>query len=733
MALPQGKSIALANSATVEALRAKLALIGGVAGSFTSALPTGTISTDRVYQYAGADNTTIGGIAWRNGDSALYNGATWTRIPFQALTNYATKIDVDRRSAIKFRDEIKIGYYYDYSILRESAAANFSYILLTVKKGDVVKNELFEPEKQHHTGNNVNYNLNGVSITSTVIEGLVTIPSDGLLEIRIYSQAVGDFPNNDNLDNFFILVNQNFIERNSKIENIFTDGNGKYLATKIQANTSVGALNSSGLNDDGWPAYKRTDYLTNCTIEFDSLPNWAGTLVLCNLVLYRKNADNSYTYIKGYRSKRLHSILVVPAGFYVRVVTFADSNIYVGNANDLVSIFPVEKSIPIGLSSIIKLSKVYYVNDNIIGVNNGYSVAAIEIKSGDNLTNERFNVDPLLGCVTNSFFIKTGDALGVVITDLMVNGNYLFPNDGVLYINFYRSDRLWLLSDFVGYWIYKEKDFVTYKTFKKNTSSKSKKVLWLGTSIPASGTYPQSVCEKLGHKLYKLAYGGSCITKQINLSLSATIAELTAEFGADAAQFSYENRIIPYINGVIATCDTIVFEHGYNDTTAIRNVDLITPSTIDSEIDWSSIDRTKFIGAFNFLRNKILETKKDVNIIIVSHLENRSNQVDFGGHHGALVCRAQQLIAEHYNLPFIDVHNFLGWPKVTAMPNTSTFVADWNTANGTAHFNYWTDGVGNISVFQYYCPDGIHPSSDNRGIAMERLTNVYAKLLGGII
>ena len=86
-----GKKPSQFSTATVEALRAKLALTGQVAGSFSTALPTGTIATDRIYLFTGTNAASIGGIIWYNGDSALYNGSTWTRIPFQALTNYYLK------------------------------------------------------------------------------------------------------------------------------------------------------------------------------------------------------------------------------------------------------------------------------------------------------------------------------------------------------------------------------------------------------------------------------------------------------------------------------------------------------------------------------------------------------------------------------------------------------------------------------------------------------------------
>lgn len=80
---------------TLASLRTLLGLNGLVAGSFTDALPTETIATDKVYQFAGTNATAIGGITWYNGDSALYNGSTWTRIPFQSLSNYFQKSETN--------------------------------------------------------------------------------------------------------------------------------------------------------------------------------------------------------------------------------------------------------------------------------------------------------------------------------------------------------------------------------------------------------------------------------------------------------------------------------------------------------------------------------------------------------------------------------------------------------------------------------------------------------------
>lgn len=91
----QGVKPSALSAATVEALRLKLSITGQVAGSFSTALPTSDIATDKVYLFTGTDGAVISTITWKNGDSALYNGSAWTRIPFQSLANYYIKSETE--------------------------------------------------------------------------------------------------------------------------------------------------------------------------------------------------------------------------------------------------------------------------------------------------------------------------------------------------------------------------------------------------------------------------------------------------------------------------------------------------------------------------------------------------------------------------------------------------------------------------------------------------------------
>jgi hypothetical protein len=94
---------------------------------------------------------------------------------------------------------------------------------------------------------------------------------------------------------------------------------------------------------------------------------------------------------------------------------------------------------------------------------------------------------------------------------------------------------------------------------------------------------------------------------------------------------------------------------------------------------------------------------------------------------GKLVCKVQQILSDHYGFYFMDICNKTGWAKNIAMPNSSTFLATYNATYGTNYFSYWNDANSNISVFQYFCPDGVHPQSDKSGNTRKYLSQIFIK------
>lgn len=54
-----------------------------VVGTFTSSLPSSPVKG--IYLFAGLDGASVGGVTYHNGDSAIWDGSAWTRIPAQVI------------------------------------------------------------------------------------------------------------------------------------------------------------------------------------------------------------------------------------------------------------------------------------------------------------------------------------------------------------------------------------------------------------------------------------------------------------------------------------------------------------------------------------------------------------------------------------------------------------------------------------------------------------------------
>jgi hypothetical protein len=255
-------------------------------------------------------------------------------------------------------------------------------------------------------------------------------------------------------------------------------------------------------------------------------------------------------------------------------------------------------------------------------------------------------------------------------------------------------------------------------------------VLWIGTSIPAGCTYPINSCENLGYKCINNSIGSSgiCLNQGFlgngrdGRDLSEKIAEKKARYKdyvsaktlEDYYNMSYERVVLPYLDQV----EVIVFDHGFNDRGPIE-------STIGANIDWNSLDRTTYIGAFNYLIKEILIRKPSMRIIIGGYFENLSDKTVRGG---KVLCQMQETIANHYGYPLLDVWNYAGI-TYDFVPNTSNYIKSFNAKYGTNYENWIVDQDQNITYFQLFCPDTVHPSSDKTGSADLKLDDVYKNLL----
>lgn len=276
-----------------------------------------------------------------------------------------------------------------------------------------------------------------------------------------------------------------------------------------------------------------------------------------------------------------------------------------------------------------------------------------------------------------------------------------------------------------------------------NITETQKKILAVGTSITQGSTYVQNAADANGYIVYNKGIGSSgiCLNTGIlgngrdGIDLSETIAEKEARYTASVTpevletyrNASWERVIKPYLDGTIDTVDAIWFDHGYND----RNQIYSELANIDS-VNWElspSADRSKFSGAFIYLMYQIFLIKPDVKIIISGFLEGESDNSKRGG---AGIKQMHERIAKIYGFPLMKVYDYTGF-NFLHVPNSANFISDYNTAYGTSYGVFYPDSSGNVSFYQYYCPDSVHPYSDKQGITQPMLDKIYSKLLNKLV
>lgn len=254
---------------------------------------------------------------------------------------------------------------------------------------------------------------------------------------------------------------------------------------------------------------------------------------------------------------------------------------------------------------------------------------------------------------------------------------------------------------------------------------RSRKVLWLGTSIPTFG-YPQILGRICGATVTNNSLGSSQIAKGITsnitetnicgirniwglYALTQTIAEkeamiadweTIAEEIGDSTELtdsiegislgsSYETRVDPYLTGTNAV-DLVVINHGYNDS----ETDAIAPSGY-------ALDPYTLEGAYNWLIKHILEAKPTMGIVIFGHYTDLSSDKE----------TALQNVADRWNIPYYKLRYDLQWANEQKIDTTKRIdsTGEWTTVTET-----------NISVKSMWLGDGIHPI----GEASKRIAQV---------
>lgn len=276
---------------------------------------------------------------------------------------------------------------------------------------------------------------------------------------------------------------------------------------------------------------------------------------------------------------------------------------------------------------------------------------------------------------------------------------------------------------------------------------RGKRVLWLGTSIPSMATYPKVSCQSLGLKCINRAAGESFIcfdntpveeaTRVDGFSLTASATEKEQKFQKALQKgnisqedlnvmmyLSYDRLFLP----VLDSADYVVIDHGFNDRFAIVN----TLRMIDQQgdaFDWNTRDRSNFVGALNYLIDIIHHHNPKASVIIGGYFQNTLNTDHMPCE---AVCRLQECYAQKMGLPLMDVWRHIDFGE-THRANSNHYLEEFNAKFGTHYVNLFPDAEGNITQFQYYCPDGVHPHSDLTGRSNQLLDSIYTTLLSKTI
>jgi len=302
---------------------------------------------------------------------------------------------------------------------------------------------------------------------------------------------------------------------------------------------------------------------------------------------------------------------------------------------------------------------------------------------------------------------------------------------------------------------------------KNNISSTPRKVVWLGTSIPNGCPYPQNACSRLGWTCYNKAIGSSGIivtdtwggnTGRDGKDLAETISEKETRYrqyvtSGDISEatltaykgYSYENLLIPYIDGTIDACDTVVIDHGYNDRRfvdgnnqvyggIVTEIDGLANADFSTDKDDDDFDRSTYVGAFCYLVKKIWEVNPNIRIVVYGHYEKiTTSSWLWSNKCGQEIFTMHKALADHFGFPLLDCASLSGF-NFERIPNSDNYISDFNDTYGTSwtvrKYNGYTGD--NITKFQYYCPDGLHPHTDLTLRARQRLTDVAVKLLRDI-
>lgn len=304
-----------------------------------------------------------------------------------------------------------------------------------------------------------------------------------------------------------------------------------------------------------------------------------------------------------------------------------------------------------------------------------------------------------------------------------------------------------------------------------NNKLAGRKILWLGTSIPAGSTYmvklngkevqnnyPKMVGELLGCTVYNEAVGSSALKTGLKDNVSddnplgfktgtgggfyftEVCLMMTAEEKEDLINnwssyrvkygwsdspetlseaskaviraCSYENKVIPYLDGRRELPDLIVIDHGHNDGVPMSG------DAFDEDIT-SLNDRQTFFGAYNLLIDVIRSYHPNMRIVQCGHFSNVNFSDDGYSQGKEEVVKGQIAISDYNGIPIIPLWEIDGWASKRKIKSTGYWTID-DGDYSSLNWGIWAD-KGDIEK-EYtpntlHCCDGIHPHSDMSGLS----------------
>lgn len=421
-----------------------------------------------------------------------------------------------------------------------------------------------------------------------------------------------------------------------------------------------------------------------------------------------------------------------------------------------------------------------------IGQGDGYVHPSISVGSvisfGTFSTHSKYVIPPY---VNVTITMKTGGAYGFarttkddIVLESCSNSNckeYTFsasPDVTYLYVSDVKVENIhhWSENDSANsYWA-------------------GKNIWWCGTSIPAGG-YPLLVGEELGANIFQEAVGGSMCRANVSTgdynganisnitsSLSMTVEEansfitdydhlrslsknsawpesLDASYQKRILSGTFETKLLPYLDGTKPMPDLFVIDHGHNDwkyrdangeidielEPSVENIKngLLAEDTYMTANNYenlkkyfgdlsdipeekleefaASVNRNCFKGSVNFIITLILTHNPYARIVFISNYEY-DNGYNKAYHN---VIDAQKALSEEWCFPIFEIYKYLGYSD-KIIPGTKDYLS-------SLYPEY--DFEEDVTVYELYNIDKVHPSSEKIGKANEIYAGLIAEFL----